>query len=235
MKFFTLSFDDGTVQDRRFVKLLNTYQLKSTFNLNSGLFSTKHEIVHEGIRVCHDEIEPEEVRVLYVGHEIAAHTVTHPNLLKCTREEVSHQVGDDAKALEALCGYPIVGMAYPGGPYFSDETIDVITSDTKIFYARAVGSHFTFAMPERLMAWYPTCQFHPKQYEELDRLTGEFLALDPDGPDALFYLWGHSFELDKFGNWDDFERFCERIAGKADIHYVTNREVAYYLTSGKKG
>ena len=38
MKYFTMSFDDGTIQDRRFVKILNNYGLKCTFNLNSGLF-----------------------------------------------------------------------------------------------------------------------------------------------------------------------------------------------------
>ena len=92
MKYFTMSFDDGTIQDRRFVKILNNYGLKCTFNLNSGLFGKKHDIVHEGIKVCHDEIDPCEVHELYAGHEIAAHTVTHPNLLNCSPEEVIHQV-----------------------------------------------------------------------------------------------------------------------------------------------
>ncbi|MBQ8508650.1 MAG: polysaccharide deacetylase family protein [Clostridia bacterium] len=225
MKYLTLSFDDGTIQDRRFVKLLNQYGIKSTFNLNSGLFNQRHEIVHEGIKVCHDEIAPEEVHDLYAGHEVAAHTITHPNLLKCSREEVIHQVGGDAKALEALCGYPIVGMAYPGGPFFNDDIIDTILTNTSVRYARAVGSHFTFKLPERLMEWYPTCYLHPKEYDRLMVLADEFIALETE-EDALFYLWGHSFELDKFGNWDDFERFCEKIAGKSDIRYVTNREVA---------
>ena len=225
MKYFTMSFDDGTVQDRRFVKILNNYGLKCTFNLNSGLFCTKHDIVHEGIRVNHDEIDPSEVHELYAGHEVAAHTVTHPNLLKCTPDEVIHQVKDDALALEKLCGYKIVGMAYPGGPFFNDETIRLITENTDIFYARAVGSHFTLKLPERLMAWYPTCQLHPKEYEAIERVTAEFLAYE-GGEDKLFYLWGHSFELDKFGNWDWFERFCERIAGHGDVAYVTNRVVA---------
>ena len=36
-KYFLLSFDDGTVYDRRFLQLLNHYGVKGTFNLNSGL------------------------------------------------------------------------------------------------------------------------------------------------------------------------------------------------------
>ena len=37
-KFFTLSFDDGVTQDRRFIKMLNDRGLKCTFNLNSKYF-----------------------------------------------------------------------------------------------------------------------------------------------------------------------------------------------------
>ena len=36
-KIFILSFDDGTVYDKRFVELLNKYDIRATFNLNSGL------------------------------------------------------------------------------------------------------------------------------------------------------------------------------------------------------
>ena len=35
-KALTLSFDDGRVQDRRLVTLLNRCGIKATFNLNSG-------------------------------------------------------------------------------------------------------------------------------------------------------------------------------------------------------
>ena len=37
-KAITLSYDDGTLQDIKFVESLNKYNLKATFNLNSSLF-----------------------------------------------------------------------------------------------------------------------------------------------------------------------------------------------------
>jgi len=226
MKYLTLSFDDGTIQDRRFVEIINRYGIRCTFNLNSGLFSKKHHISHEDIDVCHDEIDADEIRTLYVGHEVAAHTITHPNLLNCTPEQIIHEVGDDAAALEALCGIKVTGMAYPGGPLFDDTTIRVIRENTDIIYARTTASHFTFRFPERLMAWNPSCYFHPRQYAELDRLTEEFIASESE-EDLLFYVWGHSFEFDKFdGAWEKFEQFCKTIGRRSDIRYVTNREVA---------
>lgn len=41
MKAITFSYDDGTTQDIRLVELLNKYNLKSTFNINSELLSRK--------------------------------------------------------------------------------------------------------------------------------------------------------------------------------------------------
>jgi hypothetical protein len=37
MKIVSLSFDDGTIYDLRFIELLNKYNLKATLNLNSEL------------------------------------------------------------------------------------------------------------------------------------------------------------------------------------------------------
>ena len=37
LKAITFSYDDGVTQDIRLVELLNKYNLKSTFNLNSEL------------------------------------------------------------------------------------------------------------------------------------------------------------------------------------------------------
>lgn len=45
-KAFNVTFDDGVLQDVRFVNLLNTYNLKGTFNLNSGLMESEFEWTH---------------------------------------------------------------------------------------------------------------------------------------------------------------------------------------------
>lgn len=67
-KAVTFSFDDGVVYDRQAVALLNKYGLKATFNLNSALLGTD------------GKISASEVRSLYQGHEVAVHTLSHPNL-----------------------------------------------------------------------------------------------------------------------------------------------------------
>lgn len=52
-KAFNVSYDDGVAQDVRFVKLLNRYGLKGTFNLNSALMKEDFRWTHEcGITIC---------------------------------------------------------------------------------------------------------------------------------------------------------------------------------------
>ena len=226
-KFLTFSFDDGTVEDRRLIALFDRYGLRGTFNLNSGKFGVRREIVHEGIPVHHYVIEQEEAKTLYQNHEVAAHTVHHPNLVKISREEVIHEVADDCRALEELTGQQILGMAYPGaGLYYTQEVADIIRENTQIRYARGCKNHHTFKLPENLMLWEPTCHQNDPQLLELGRA---FVQADASEEDLLFYVWGHSFEFEKFKSWDLFERFCEIVAGKPDIEYVTNGEVARYL------
>ena len=115
-KALTFSYDDGVTQDRRLIRLLDQYGLKATFNLNSELLGHDGSLLREGVTVSHVKVPPEEAADLYRGHEIAAHTLTHPNLTHVPEEaEIIRQTEEDRKNLSALAGYEVRGMAYPGG------------------------------------------------------------------------------------------------------------------------
>ena len=76
-KIFLLSFDDGTVHDRRFVELLNRYRIPCTFNLNSGLLGTPNLLIRQDMTIAHCKFRPVEVPRVYAGHEIAGHSLYH--------------------------------------------------------------------------------------------------------------------------------------------------------------
>ncbi len=50
-KIITFSFDDGVMQDLKIIEILNKYNLKATFNLNSGNFANSFPLVWEGVYV----------------------------------------------------------------------------------------------------------------------------------------------------------------------------------------
>lgn len=78
MKAITFSYDDGVVQDRRLISLLNKYGLKATFNLNSEWFGLKHmpsahHLEAEGntYELCKQfiEMQTDTAQLLYIwGH-----------------------------------------------------------------------------------------------------------------------------------------------------------------------
>ena len=86
-KAITFSYDDGVIQDKRLIPLLDKYGLKATFNLNSELFGMTHIHQNNGKPYEHVKICAKEVRELYERHEVAVHTLTHPRLTEVSDEE----------------------------------------------------------------------------------------------------------------------------------------------------
>ena len=225
MKYVTFSFDDGVTQDRRLIELFNKYGLKATFNLNSSLFGLKGGWVQNGKNLVHNKVFASEVKDLYQGHEVAVHTLTHPNLTGEADETVEYQVEEDRKKLSQLVGYEVTGMAYPcGGVNNDDRVAEIIKTKTGVQYSRTITPSYSFELSENMYRFNPT--LHICEVEKLFQLAEEFIALKPDTP-KVFYIWGHSYEFDIYDemNWDVLERFCQLISGKSDIYYGTNKDV----------
>lgn len=223
MKAVTFSYDDGVTQDKRLIEIFDYYGLKATFNLNSELLGVKTRIERMGREISHNRFEPEELTDVYKGHEVAVHTLTHPNLTQVDADEVIRQVNEDQKNLERLCGCKIRGMAYPGGGVnYTDEVADIIGAHTNLAYARTTVSTHDFELQQDLLRFKPTV-YHVDQ-EMVSQLTDRFLAMEPEKP-QLFYIWGHSYEFDAADSWRWFEGICKRLAGKDDIFYGTNSQV----------
>lgn len=229
-KFLTLSFDDGTVYDRRFIEILNKYGIKCTFNLNAGLFGERNLLEWDQYRVMHTRVNVTEVAKLYEGHEIAGHGMKHPNLLTCGRREIIHQVEHERQALSVLCGYEVRGFAYPGGPLYDQDTAAVLENDTKVEYARNIDASLNFELPGNWYEWRPTV-FHGSSL--LMETAEKFLEAEPE-QDMLFYVWGHSYEFEAWKSWDVIEQFCKMMGGRSDITYATNIEVKDYICGGVK-
>lgn len=226
-KILTFSYDDGVTQDLRLIEILNRYHLKGTFNLNSGCLGQKNHFMCRGAMVRHMRFTAGAAQRVYAGHEIAVHTLNHPNLTKMDDAEVIRQVREDQRALEAIAGYPITGMAYPeGGVNHDDRVVRLIRENTNLRYARTITSSYSFHPQQDLLRFAPTV-YHI-EWERMEELAEAFIHLKTDTP-KLFYIWGHSYEFDIDDSWERFERLCARLAFRRDMQYLTNRQAFDYI------
>lgn len=223
-KAITFSYDDGVTQDICFIELLNKYGLKCTFNLNSDLLNQNGILIREGKRVSHYKVHKEDVKYIYDGHEIAAHTLTHPKLTECDDATVLKQVEQDRLHLSEIAGYDVVGLAYPHATNsYDDRVVNILKNSTGIKYSRTVKSTYNFEIQNDLLRFHPTV-YH-LEFDKMMDLGREFVELKTDTP-KLFYIWGHSYELD-YGTdyWAKMEEFFKLISNRDDIFYGTNKEV----------
>ena len=228
-KALTLSYDDGTVFDRKLVPLMNQYGIRGTFNLNSGLFSNVDKVLVNGVMTDFIRIGEEEVKDLYEGHEIASHTLTHPSLTGLPSNMGAQEVIKDRNNLEELTDELVRGFAYPYGTY--NEMVEEVLSACGMEYARTVVSTNKFELPQDFLEWHPTCHHDAP---ELMKLAEEFCKEDGK-PGQVFYLWGHSYEFDRHNNWTVIEEFCSYMSRyKKDIWMATNIEIVGYVKAFKE-
>lgn len=217
-KAFTLSYDDGITQDIRFVELLNRYGLKCTFNLNSGI-QTKANFWDNKDGITVYRMNMAELPKLYAGHEIASHSLTHPDLTKLDEETIYNELYRDKVNLETFFGTKVTGMAYPYGTH--DKKVREVVQKVGLHFARTVHSTNNFDLPNDLLQLPATCHHDAQNLMELAK---QFVEMEPDAP-QLFYVWGHSYEFDFKQSWERIEAFFKYISGRDDIFYGTNTEV----------
>ena len=201
-KYFLLSFDDGTVYDRRFVELLNRYGIRGTFNLNSGLedfvwyyedrFPVRRQILSE-------------VGDLYRNHEIASHSLHHHWLNSLTPPQISREIGEDCERLKQIFGLERIGF---GVPFTACGQREIRIIRKFVRYIRLSEFAETFAIPRDpyhipIHALYNDADVR----EKITRFA------ESDLKDALFVMAGHSYELEVLDHWEYMEDLLGYISG----------------------
>lgn len=215
-KALTMSYDDGKHQDENLVEIFNRHGIKGTFNLNYG------ELGKTGY------VSAESVPSIYMGHEVATHTLSHPTVARCPLTMVAEEILSDRKGLETLTRTLVRGHAYPNGSYNSE--IKALLRQLGIAYGRGIHCVPDFSLPDDPMEWSPTCHHNDPN---LMKLAERFVASKRYQVLTLMYVWGHSYEFDNDDNWNVIEEFCALVGGKEDIWYATNIEIIDYLEAAK--
>lgn len=218
----TFGFDDGEYYDRRLAQLFRDYGVKATFFLISGQLGQKIPFRRYGADTVVRRVAGGELPETYRGMEVASHSREHRAPLDGLEDAVAGSMAELAR----LWGQPVRGLAYPGGEY-SQELMDALRG-LGVGYARTAQPTYGFALPVDLLCWPPTCSYADEAAEELAR---RFLS--PGDDLRLFYLYGHSYELEDPApqkGWPRLERLLRSLAGQDGVWYATNGEIAQYLT-----
>jgi len=224
-KALILSFDDGRTEDRQLVKLMNTYGLVGTFHLNSNKLGTNGYVSRD------------EIKKLFEGHEVSAHSANHPNLTTLSKIDIVYEIVEDRKELERWMGYPVRGMSYPFGN--NNETVIETIKGLGIEYARTVDDSYNFKIPDNFLDWHPTIHLFGKtnyipndtdndkrELAHFYQVLSNFISTKALG---LFYIWGHSWEL---GNkWEETEKCFKLLANNSDIHYTSQISLVDYINA----
>lgn len=230
-KALILSYDDGAIQDRELVKLMNKYHLIGTFHLNSNKLGSDKDFNY---------LKKEEIKDLYKGHEVSVHTANHPNLPDISKIGVIYEIVEDRKELERLVGYPVRGMAYPFGNT-NNAVIEAING-LGIEYARTVGDSYNFEIPKDFLRWFPTMHQFAKAYwepnqpekdkKELElfyKKIDEFLQTKEL---AVLDIWGHSWEMGTDqSKWNETEKFFKLLANNPTIYYAKQIDLVDYINA----
>ena len=221
---FTTSWDDGHVLDLRTAKLLEEYGFTGTFYLcrtpkAGGTLSVK------------------QIRSIAAKHEIGAHTLTHPSLLKLGDAELKKEIEGSKAWIEDVTGKPCTMFAYPYGEY--DDRIVAAVKKAGFLGARTTedltwrtGDPFRLT-PTLAVQPFP---FHPVwntgfirpymtlrpklkelgvshlQSRTLRKMTGAVLRKTARTAKPWFHLRGHSLSLETYGLWDQFEAMLKEIS-----------------------
>jgi peptidoglycan/xylan/chitin deacetylase (PgdA/CDA1 family) len=235
----TTSWDDGHRLDQRLADLLARYGLAGTFYVAPR----NRELVPA------DRLGDQQIRELSASFEIGSHTLTHAPLTGIGVAEARQEIGASKAYLEDLTGRPVDTFCYPRGMFSAVHP--GLVREAGYTYARTVRRFATTAPPDRFQAG-TTLETHrhplPRLPVDLSRvarwarfnpvtvarsLDWEYLAkrmfdraLAEGG---VYHLWGHSWVIERFGDWERTERVFAYLSGRPGAAYLTNGELARTL------
>lgn len=221
-KYLVLSFDDGTIYDKRFIELLNKYNIPATLNLNSGLYDF---VWYYNDCFPIRRLKLEECGNMFDGHEIASHTLTHPYLTSLSHDELVYQVNQDVNNLERIFNTRVESFGVPFTPC-DEREINIIKNNTPIKYMRLSY------MKEKGDFSIPCDKYHfgiNALYNDLDIYNQIKLFADNKLDKSIFIIAGHSYEFEVNNHWDYIENLLKYIKLFNEFEVVTFKEAVTSL------
>ncbi len=197
MKFIT-SWDDGHVDDLHLARILKKYGVDAIFYIPSTTL-----------------LSVDEIRSIAKNFEIGGHTVNHPSDLKMVEQLTrEREIKNNRKWLQEITGQEVKSFCYPRGRY-NQEVIDAV-KDAGFTEARTTQV-MNIVEPDELEKYQIKTSVHvyPTRKEYKGRPwfeVAEELYNQAEKNNGYFHMWGHSWELGKFGLWGELDTFLKFVS-----------------------
>jgi len=196
MRIYT-SWDDGSVYDFRICTLLKKYNLPGIFYIPTI-----------------NDLSEGEIIGMSKDFEIGGHTTTHPEDMKrLSAEDQYNEIKDNKDYLEELIGKEITSFCYPGGRH-NEITIEQVK---KAGFKEARTTNIAWISendnPFKLQT---AIHVRPdrKEYQGDSWLRVAKKLFDGASilRDGNYHVWGHGWEVEQFGLWDELEELFKYIS-----------------------
>lgn len=185
MANFILSCDDACASDIRVAELAKKYGVETVFYWPVEWRSLAYDNGYQPLSFL-------EAHKIADEFEVGAHTVTHRHLTKLSYEDATKEIIDSKYMLEDIFNINVTRFCPPRG-----YTNDQLTEFTLKYFES-----------QRLTKGDGLVHIHPDSGANGNIHWGiEAQALLERN--ELKELWCHSWELDKYNQWDQLERFFE--------------------------
>jgi peptidoglycan/xylan/chitin deacetylase (PgdA/CDA1 family) len=230
-KIVTTSWDDGDCADLKVAEILRSRGSRGTFYIPINY--RERPLSHSELRALALE-----------GFEIGAHGFSQKPLWGLQPKELAQEVGPCKQILEDILGKEVELFCYPRGRYDANAIHALQEAGYK--GARTVRMLATrpvtdpFQLPTTLQVFpHPRLDYlkNVARAQSLESLQsgmvnilrlGNWVELGKslfdkvmeDG--GIWHLFGHSWEIEKLGLWDDLREMLDYVSRREGVSYVPN-------------
>lgn len=199
------SIDDGCKHDLKLAHLFEKYEIDAVFYWPANTVMLAEQ---KGW----DALTPQEEAAIAKKFEIGSHGVTHAYLTRIPMREAIDEIRDSRSMLQAMHGQEIKKFCYPRG-YANAELREVVKQAGYESARSTIIGHIGEQKDPyfEASAVHIGCPVRPEYEGTTWQDYGLRLFRQAKEQNKDYHFWGHSWEIDKYGEWDNVEEFIKEL------------------------